>query len=82
MTCKRAALCGLLILALPGAASARLRNDRERLRAEAEHACYGDAQRLCSDAMPNESRVQACLTGRRAQLSPACRKIFDRGARM
>ena len=81
MTFKRAALCALLVLAIPGAASARLRSERERLRAEAEHACYGDAQRLCPDAMPNEGRVEACMKERRTQLSPACRKVFDRGSR-
>ncbi|RYB06788.1 hypothetical protein [Lichenibacterium ramalinae] len=79
MTFQRASLCALLVLALPGVASARLRSDRDRLRAEAEHACYGDAQRLCPDAMPNEAKVEACMKTKRALLSPACGKIFDRG---
>ena len=81
MISTRAVLCGLLILALPNVASARLRSDRDRLRAEAEHACYGDAQRLCSDAIPDEARIKACMEAKRAQLSPACGKFFSHGAR-
>ena len=49
----------------------------ERLRKQAEHDCYPDAQRLCSDAMPDEAKVQACMTAKRAQLGPACGKVFD-----
>ena len=81
MTVLRAALCALLVLALPSIASARLRSERDRLRAEAEHACYGDVQRLCPDAMPNETAVEACMKAKRARLSPACGKLFDRGTR-
>lgn len=80
-TLKRTAVRTLLVLALPGVASARIRSERDRLRAEAEHACYGDAQRLCPDALPNEAKVEACLKAQRARLSPACGKIFDRGTR-
>ena len=74
-----AILCATAILASSGAAQARLRSDRAAARAEAEHACYGDAQALCPGAIPDEAKVTACMTAKRAQLSPACAKIFDRG---
>ena len=50
---------------------------KELLRQQAEHDCYPDAQRLCPDAMPDEAKVQACMTAKRAQLGPACGKVFD-----
>jgi hypothetical protein len=74
-----AILCATAVLACSGSAEARLRSDKAALRAEAEHACYGDAQSLCPNAIPNEAKVTACMKAKRAQLSPTCRKIFDRG---
>ena len=50
---------------------------KEMLRQQAEHDSCPDAQRLCSDAVPDEARVQACMTAGRAQLGPACSKVFD-----
>ena len=74
-----AILCATAILASSSPLMARLRSDKAALRAEAEHACYGDAQSLCPDAIPDEAKVTACMKAKHAQLSPACRKIFDRG---
>ena len=74
-----AILCAAAILASSGPLQAKLRSDKAALRAEAEHACYGDAQSLCPDAIPDEAKVTACMKTKHAQLSPACRKIFDRG---
>ncbi len=48
-------------------------------RQRAEQACYGDATRLCGDAIPDEAKITACMGQKRAQLSPECRKIFDAG---
>lgn len=75
----RAALCAALLLSLSTPVLAKMRSDKAAMRAEAEHACYGDAQALCPDAIPDEAKVTACMKGKRTQLSPACRKIFDKG---
>lgn len=69
----------LLTLATVDAASAKMMTDRQRLRAQAQHDCYGDAQKLCGDAIPDETKTAACMKVHRAQLSPACRKDFDAG---
>lgn len=81
MTTARTALCFAMLLSLPTFAAAKPMSDKARLRAEAEHACYNDAQTLCPDAIPDEDKVTACMTAKRARLSPACGKIFDRGTR-
>lgn len=73
------AVCAAAFLASSSPLLAKLRSDKAAARAEAEHACYGDAQSLCPDAIPDEAKVTACMTAKRAQLSPACMKIFDRG---
>ena len=74
----RVALCAALVLSMTGPLlAAKHLTPRELLRQQAEHDCYGDAQRLCSDAMPDETKVQACMTAKRAQLGPACGKVFD-----
>ncbi len=70
-----------LILSSPLMA-ATLPTAKEKLRAEAEHVCYDDAQRLCPDAVPDEAKVRACMKAKKASLSPACRKVFDRGMGM
>ena len=67
----------LLLLATPSLS--KIRSEKDRLRAEAEHACYTDAKTLCPDAIPDEAKVTACMTVKRSQLSPACGKVFDRG---
>lgn len=78
MTLIRAALCAAAVLSMTGPLlAAKLPSAKEMLRQQAEHDCYGDAQRLCPDAMPDETRIQACMTAKRAQLGPACGKVFD-----
>ena len=47
------------------------------LRAQAESVCRDDALRLCSDAIPDESAILACMRPKRASLTPSCRKIFN-----
>ena len=44
---------------------------------EQQQACSGDAQRLCSQFIPDASKTGACLAHKRAQLSPACRAVFS-----
>jgi hypothetical protein len=40
---------------------------------EARQACTGDAMRLCSEFVPDVAKITACMTRKRAQLSPQCR---------
>lgn len=39
-------------------------------------ACQGDAQNLCSDYIPDEQQIAACLYQKISKLTPACRTIF------
>ena len=70
----------VLALVTVDAASARLMTDRERKRAQAEHLCYNDVQRLCSADIPNENKIAACMKAHHARLSAGCRRVFDAGA--
>ena len=79
MLLKRIVLSGAVLLLTASPLLAKIRSERDRLRAEAEHACYTDATTLCPDAIPDEAKVTACMTMKRAQLSPACGKVYDRG---
>ena len=83
MSFSRIAVCAaLLIASSTPLMAAKPLSDRERLREEAEHVCYGDAQALCADAIPDEGKVEACMNAKRAQLSPACSKVFDEGTKL
>ena len=79
MILKRTSLSVAVLLLVATPSLAKMRSEKDRLRAEAEHACYTDAKTLCPDAIPDEAKVTACMTVKRAQLSPACGKVFDRG---
>ena len=46
--------------------------------AEAQQMCTGDAFRLCSDEIPNISKITACMMKQRASLSSGCRAVMDR----
>ncbi len=48
----------------------------DRLR---QGLCVFDGQKLCPDAVPDEAKVTACMTAKKASLSCACREVFDRG---
>ena len=45
---------------------------------EAQQMCTGDAFRLCSDEIPNISKITACMMKKRASLSSGCRAVMDR----
>ena len=45
---------------------------------EAQQMCTGDAFRLCSDQIPNISKITACMMKKRASLSTGCRAVMDR----
>lgn len=46
--------------------------------AEDAKACMPDAFRLCAKAIPNESKVAACLQAKQKQLSENCLEALDR----
>jgi hypothetical protein len=60
-------------IALAAPSSVQAYTDQER------QACENDAFRLCNHAIPDEQRVKACLISNRSRLSPACRRVFQRG---
>ena len=77
---KRTVLCAAMMMSMSTPLwAAKALSDREMLRQQAEHLCYNDAQTLCSDAIPDEDKITACMKLKRAQLSPECGKVFDRG---
>ena len=46
--------------------------------AEDQAACTPDVYRLCSQEIPDEDDIVACLQRKKAQLSPACGAVFSR----
>jgi hypothetical protein len=44
---------------------------------EQQLACTPDVFRLCSDQIPDENRIVACLRQNTPQLSGACRAVFE-----
>ncbi len=71
----------LLILVAISALAAAGAN-AQYLRERQTEACMGDALRLCSDAVPDEGRVTACMEAKRAQLNPGCRAFFTDASTM
>lgn len=61
----------VVLLTLGGALSAHAAGTLEQRR-----ACRADAFRLCRDAIPNVSRVTACMEKNIKRLSPPCRAQF------
>ena len=43
---------------------------------EEQAACIGDAFQFCFYAIPDESRVKACLIANVQRLSPSCQRLF------
>jgi hypothetical protein len=69
------ALSALLLLSLTVSPASAERLDHRGTQEE-QAACTPDVFRLCSQFIPSESRIVACLVASRAQLSPACSKVF------
>jgi hypothetical protein len=44
---------------------------------EQRAACTPDALLLCASYIPDPTRVESCLRQRRADLSEACRAVFE-----
>lgn len=70
-----AAALASLTLALTTPAFAEYRGS-----AEAQQACTPDAFRLCGQFIPDSAKITACLAGQKANLSPACHKVFAGGS--
>lgn len=45
--------------------------------AEQRRACTPDVYRLCAAEIPNVKAITACLRRQKANLSEACRAVFD-----
>ncbi|WBL79905.1 hypothetical protein I3J27_05605 [Bradyrhizobium xenonodulans] len=61
-----------------GAASA----EEYRGTMEQQMACTPDVWRLCSDQIPDVSRITACLRENTPQLSSGCRAVFQSNNQM
>lgn len=69
---SRALPAAAVLLALSGTAGSAMGTAEERA------ACIPDAFRLCSAAIPDATRVIACLKTERVKLSTACRTVMRR----
>ena len=72
---KIAALVGLALTFASGPAAAQQWTPEQRA------ACEPDAMRLCQQYIPDIDRVRACMAHYRRYLSPACRALFEGGAK-
>jgi hypothetical protein len=67
--------CALSLLATGAAWSQEYRGTWEQ-----QMACTPDVWRLCSDQVPDVSRIVACLRSNAPQLSSGCRAVFEANA--
>ena len=70
-----AALLGLALTFASSPAAAQQWSPEQRA------ACEPDAMRLCQPYFPDVNNVRACMAHYRRYLSPACRAVFEGGAR-
>jgi len=73
---QRIVLTCLLSIAATGAAWSQ----EYRGTWEQQMACTPDVWRLCSDQIPDASRIVACLRANTPQLSSGCRAVFESNA--
>ena len=71
---KFGALATFLIVAVASPAFAQSHSQKDA------EACTPDVFKLCSEFIPNEQNIVACLTKKKRQLSPACYQVFSRPA--
>jgi hypothetical protein len=64
---------GLLLLALISIGFARA----ELATPDQRRACTPDVYRLCAGEIPDVRAITACLRRRKANLSDACRAVFE-----
>jgi hypothetical protein len=65
----------VLVTALVGAGT--LAFPQERGTTQQQMACTPDVFRLCGAAIPDASRIVACLQANTLQLSAPCRAVFE-----
>ena len=70
-----------LVVGLSSPAWAGTENLTPEFRQQAVQACTGDAVRLCPQTLLDEEQTAACMKQHRAQLSPGCRAVYDKGIR-
>lgn len=68
----------VIVLASLGDGAAFAQEDRGT--PEQRAACAPDAFRLCISYIPDPIQVESCLRQRKADLSEACRLVFDHGS--
>ena len=73
---KAALAAGLLALAFATPAGAQRADD---MRGGGGNPCVGDAQSICSEFIPDRSKVASCLFRNKAKLTPACRAELGGG---
>jgi hypothetical protein len=61
----------LLVLFMSDSASAELATPQQK------RACTPDVYRLCPGEIPNVRAITACLRRQKANLSEACRAVFE-----
>jgi hypothetical protein len=49
--------------------------------AQQQQACTPDALRLCGEFVPDVAKISACMSRKRASLSPACRATMPGASR-
>jgi hypothetical protein len=70
-----AALCLALWVAPAGAQRA------DDMKGGGQHPCAGDAQRICSEFIPDRAKVASCLFKNKRQLSSACQASLGGGGK-
>src|SRR5260221_12696688 len=80
MRMDRIALSLATSIACVIAAQASAFSEENRGTYEQQMACTPDVWRLCFDQIPDVNRITACLRQNTAQLSGACRSVFDSNA--
>lgn len=71
----RSLLAMVVLASVTNVASAESQRDRQ------ERACQADAMKFCKDLVPDEDKIAACMGKHRAELSPNCGIMYDRGGK-
>lgn len=77
MMMTRMALGTVLVAALCSGTAASAKNSGPTLQDRQQAACYNDVQRLCGSAMPDATKVEACMSDKRPQVSKKCSDMWD-----
>jgi hypothetical protein len=78
----RLALAGvglLIALGFSAPAAAQRSDDMRPGQGGGQHPCAGDAQRICSEFIPDRGKVASCLFKNKRQLSSACQASLGGG---